>query len=80
MASATSLSNLQQELLKLYASNIADADLMNIKQYLAKYFADKAIKEADKTWMEKGYTNQTMEQWLNEDAQSYKKDKTKNGE
>ena len=80
MVSATSLSNLQQELLKLYGSNIEDADLMHIKRYLAKYFAGKAIKEADKKWVEKGYTNQTIEQWLNEDDQQYKKDKTKNGE
>ncbi len=76
MQSAQPLSNLQQELLKLYASNIDDNDLLNIKRYLAKYFANKAIKEADEIWDEKGYTDKTMEQWLNEDDKSYNKDET----
>jgi hypothetical protein len=74
MPTAQPLSNLQQELLKLYASNINDDDLENIRQYLANYFANKAIKEADDLWDAKGYNNQTMEQWLNEDSKPYKKD------
>ncbi len=74
MSSVQPLSNLQQELLKLYASNIDDNDLLNIKRYLAKYFANKAIKEADTIWNEKGYTSETMEQWLNEDDKPYNKD------
>ena len=65
------LSNLQQELLKLYASNISDADLLAIKGFLAKFFAEKAIDEADKIWDEKGYTNETMKNWLNEDNEKY---------
>jgi predicted transcriptional regulator len=67
------LSNLQQELLKLYASNVSDADLLAIKRYLAKFFAEKAIAEADKLWDEKGYTNETMKNWLNEDNEKYGK-------
>lgn len=77
MSAAHPLSNLQQELLKLYASNVEDADLLHIKRYLAKYFAEKAIKEADRIWDEKGYTNETMDQWLNEDDNSGKKTKGK---
>ncbi len=76
MSSAQPLSNLQQELLKLYASNVNEADLENIRRYLASYFADKTIKEADSIWDNKGYSNQTMEQWLNEDDKPYKKDET----
>ena len=67
------LSNLQQELLKLYASNISDADLLAIKCYLAKFFAEKAVAESDKIWDEKGYTNETMKNWLNEDNEEYGK-------
>ena len=66
------LSNLQQELLKLYASNVSDADLLAIKRYLAKFFAEKAIAEADEIWDEKGYTNETMKNWLNEDNENFK--------
>ncbi len=76
MSSAQPLSNLQQELLKLYSSNIADADLENVRRFLAKYFADKATKEADSIWDKNGYNNQTMEQWLNEDNEPYQKDDT----
>ena len=70
MPAARPLSNLQQELLKLYSFDIPEADLLHIKRYLAKYFAFKAIGEADKAWDEKGYTNETMDQWLNEDEAS----------
>jgi hypothetical protein len=71
MAYAEPLSNIQQELLKIYASDIDEADLIHIKRYLANYFAGKAIKEADKIWDEKGYTDETMKQWLNEDEANY---------
>lgn len=74
MPSAQPLSNLQQELLKLYASNVNEADLENIRRYLANYFANKAIKEADSLWDNKGYNNRTMDQWLNEDDTPYQKD------
>jgi len=65
MSAAHSLSNLQQELLKLYAANVSDADLQNIKHMLGKYFAEKAMAEADKVWDEKGYSADTMNSWLN---------------
>jgi hypothetical protein len=67
MSAAQPLSNIQQELLKLYSSNIPDADLVNIKRFLARYFASKAIDEADKIWDQKGYDNETINKWLNED-------------
>ncbi len=67
MSAVHPLSNLQQELIKLYSADIEEADLLHIKRYLASYFANKAIDEADKIWKEKGYTNGTMNEWLNED-------------
>lgn len=73
MSAAHSLSNLQQELLKLYAANVSDADLLNIKRYLAKYFAEKAIANADRQWDEKGYNADIMNNWLNEDDSDYEK-------
>jgi hypothetical protein len=71
MSAAHPLSNIQLELLKLYSSDISEADLLHIKRYLAKYFAFKAIGEADHAWEDKGYTNETMDQWLNEDKAPY---------
>ena len=57
-------SNLQLELLKLYATNVPDADLLEIKRYLARFFMKKAITEADKIWEERGYTPELMSQIL----------------
>jgi len=71
MQATSSISNMQQELLKLYAANIADADLLNIKRYLAKYFASKAIDEADRIWEEKNYNNETMNEWLKDNEKPH---------
>ncbi len=49
-------SNIQLELLKLYSKNVVDEDLKQIKVLIARYFAQKAIEEADEIWDEKGYT------------------------
>lgn len=60
------LSNLQQELIKLYNADIKEDYLLHIKQYLASYFTGKAMNEADNIWEQKGYTSDTMNQWLND--------------
>jgi hypothetical protein len=49
-------SNLQLELLKLYSRNVPENDLIQIKLFLAHYFAEKAMDEADRIWEEKDYT------------------------
>ncbi len=74
MPTAQPLSNLQQELLKLYAVNITDADLQHLRRYLTSYFANRAIAEADDIWEGKSYSNQIMDQWLNEDDKPYQND------
>jgi hypothetical protein len=63
---AQPLSNVQLELLKLYSTNLSQQDLVELKRLLANYFAQKAIKEADKIWDEKGFSNEDMKKWLNE--------------
>ena len=60
------LSNLQLELLKIYATNIDESDLLEIKRFLGRFFMEKAIKKADAVWDEKGYTDKTMDEWLGE--------------
>ncbi|MDZ7900913.1 MAG: hypothetical protein U5N85_23160 [Arcicella sp.] len=63
------LSNIQMELLKLYSMNIDEKDLLHFKSYLAQFFMQKAIDEADKIWMEKGYSDDLMDEWINEKNQ-----------
>jgi hypothetical protein len=46
--------NLQLELLKLYARDVPEQDLLEIKRLLAQYFIDKSSDLADKVWDEKG--------------------------
>ena len=65
---ATRFSNVQQELLKLFARNVSDADLANVKQLLGNYFMQRAIDGADAIWDERGYSEELMQQWLNSET------------
>ena len=60
IASRPPMSNLQVELLKLYADNISEKDLKAIQRLIARYFADQASDEADKIWEEKGYKTEEL--------------------
>lgn len=64
------LSNLQLELLKLYANDVSDETLLEVKSILAKYFAEKATDEIDKVWEESGLTEQDMIDWTNQHART----------
>ena len=66
MQSSSGLTNLQQELLKLYSFELSAQELMELKDTLAHFFAEKAIKEADKVWEKQKLSNDVMDQWLNE--------------
>ena len=57
-------SNMQLELLRLYSYNLPDEELAEIKELLARYFAEKLRRRADEVWEEKGWTNDTMEEFL----------------
>lgn len=59
------LSNLQLELLKIFSFNLEESQLLEIKELLASYFAQKATEEMDKLWKEKKWSAETMEKWLN---------------
>ena len=61
------LTNLQRELLTLFAQNVSEQELHEIKKLISNYFAERAMDLADKAWDEKG--------WTDEDA--YRMSKTK---
>lgn len=63
---STKLSNLQLELLKIFSKNLSEKQLLEIKWLLSSYFAEKATQEMDKLWEERGWTQETMDQWLKE--------------
>lgn len=63
MQISQSLSNIQLELLKLYATDIPDEDLMNIKRLMVQYFAEKITQQIDMLWEENNWTAETMHEW-----------------
>jgi hypothetical protein len=69
IGSTTKFSNLQLEILKLFGRNVSDNELLDIKRLIGQYFAEKASDKADKIADEKGYTNETFDNWLNEPKQ-----------
>ena len=60
---APPLTNVQLELLKLFAIGVSEEEVLEIRRMLARYFMQKAVQGATKVWKEKGYT---AEQLLNE--------------
>lgn len=64
-AQKSGLSNIQLELLKLYANDIAENDLRAIKLLLAQYFADKASDAMDQFCATHNVSSPDMVAWAN---------------
>ena len=54
------LTNVQAELLKLFAAEIPEEHLKELKVVIANYLLEKARAKADKIWDEKGYSEDTI--------------------
>ena len=65
-ASSRPLTNVQQEILKLYATEFTEQELQEFRQELGLYFARKTTEAADRAFVAKGYTADDIEQWLYE--------------
>jgi len=48
-------------LLKLFQYNLPDVQLRDIKEMLAKYFAESASDEMDKLWDEQNFNGEIIE-------------------
>jgi len=66
MVATQKLTNLQLELLKLFSFQVNENQLTEIRDILTKYFADQATAEMDNLWTDKQWTNETMDNWVNE--------------
>jgi hypothetical protein len=66
MVHAQKLTNLQLELVKLFSYKVAENQVLEIKQLLSNYFADKATEEMDRLWDENNWSEETMKDWSNE--------------
>jgi hypothetical protein len=58
------LSNVQAELLKLFSAEIPEIHLLELKKVMAKFLLDKARDRADSVWDEKGYSDEKLQQIL----------------
>jgi hypothetical protein len=65
----THFTNIQQELLRLYSHEVADTDLIEIKNLIGKYFAKRLSQKADEAWEKNKWTNEDMEAILNDPNQ-----------
>lgn len=66
MTTQSKLSPLQLELLKIYAMQHSEEDLLEIKKMLGRYFAKKLRKKVDTAIQKKGITQQDLDRWANE--------------
>lgn len=64
----TPFTNLQMELLRLYAMNLPDEDLLAIRRLIARYLLDKTRQRVNVISKERGYTPEILEQWLAEES------------
>jgi hypothetical protein len=62
----SSFSNLQKELLKLYAVNVADEDLLQIRLMIGNYFANKATNAVEDFLADKNISTTEYNNWQNE--------------
>jgi hypothetical protein len=59
------LTNVQLELLKTFAHDLSEEELLQLRELLAAFFAQKAIDAANRAWDEKGWTNEDVDRLLN---------------
>lgn len=62
----TPVSNFQIELLKLFATDLSEEDLQELREQLAQFYARKSVGKANEAWQEKGLTQEEMNEWLEE--------------
>lgn len=70
MTAQKKLTNLQLELLKIFSFDIPEKQLLEVKKLLSDYFLERARDEMDEMWDEKGWSEETMQQWLREHMRS----------
>jgi hypothetical protein len=64
------LNPLQLEILKLFKNYKSENELLDLKQVLVEYLSRRVVNEADKSFDEKGYNEETIEQWRKEHNRS----------
>jgi hypothetical protein len=61
--------NLQQELLRLFAHQVDEQDLVQIKDLIGQYFAKRLTTLADDAWVRNNWSDKDMDDILNDSNQ-----------
>ena len=61
---AQPFTNVQLELLKVFSHQVEDTALLELRQMLAQFFAQRAIAAADTAWDENGWTDADVDRLL----------------
>jgi hypothetical protein len=65
----TKFTPLQLELLKLYAMDLPEQELLEIKDLIGKHFLNRVSQIATNTALQHNYTQQDYNNWLNDPKQ-----------
>jgi hypothetical protein len=57
--------NLQAELIKLFARELPDKDLIAIKDMIAQYLLERTLESAAEEWDQRGYTVEDFKRKVN---------------
>lgn len=57
--------NAQLEIIKAFSFNLKPEELIDFKETIAKFFAERAIDSANKKWDEEGWTDEKVDELLN---------------
>jgi len=58
------LTNVQLELLKVFSHNLNEKELLELKDVLANFFADRLINLANQVWEENAWTEGDVQRML----------------
>ena len=69
MQSTNQLTSLQLELLKVFALEPTEDELLQVKKMLGTFFAQRLVKSVDRSVFEKEITEEDLDSWLNNENQ-----------
>lgn len=69
MQSTNQLTSLQLELLKVFALEPTEDELLQVKKMLGTFFAQRLVKSVDRSVLEKNITEEDLDLWLNDENQ-----------
>jgi hypothetical protein len=64
---AQPLTNVQIELLKIFAYQVDEQTLLVLRDMLSDFFAKQATQQFDMLWEKNNWSDDTMESWLAEE-------------